>query len=59
MMEKNKYENNIKTKYIAVIELVITDNENKFSNPNTAIKKAIIIDINNVLLIRFNGFDIL
>jgi len=43
---------------MAVNELFITDNENRFSSPNTAIKNANIIEINRTVLIRFNGFDI-
>ena len=55
MILKNKYENNPSIKYIATNSLFNIDSENSFSNPNTAIRNDIIIAINNVLLIRFNG----
>ena len=58
-MLKNKYENNISIKYIASIPLSIIASENNDSNPIIAIKNAVIIEINSVVLIMFNGFDIL
>ena len=56
---KNKYENSASIKYIAVSGCVITDSENKFSKPNIAVKKDIIIATSRVVLIVFNGYDIL
>ena len=53
------YATNANIKYIIVSFKFIIDNEKSFSNPNTAIRNEIIIEINNVVLIIFNGFDIL